>query len=95
MIHFEKNFGMILINIHVPTDNKDEKEKELFYSTLEDVFNTLVGQVRYILEDFNTKVGIHSLHATPNGNGSKLIYFAVGKGLVIKNTMYPRKDIHK
>lgn len=32
---------------------------------------------------------------TSNGNGSKLIDFTVGKGLVIKSSMFPRKDIHK
>jgi len=85
-----ENFDLVLINVHAPTEDKDEIEKELFYATLEDVFNTSVGQVRLILGDFNAKIvrepiyrniiGIHSLHATSNDNGSKLIDFAVGKG---------------
>lgn len=64
-----------------------------------------MSQVRLILGDFHTKigkeqcyrntVGIHSLYATSNENGSKLIDFAVVKELVIKSTMFPRKDIHK
>jgi len=35
-----ENFDMVLINVHASTKDKDEKEKELFYSTLEDIFNT-------------------------------------------------------
>lgn len=30
-----------------------------------------------------------------NDNGSKLIDFAIGKGLVIKSTMFSKKDIYK
>jgi len=92
---------LVLINVHAPTEDKDEIEKELFYATLEDVFNTSVGQVRLILGNFNAKigkeqfhrstVGIYSLHATSNDNGSKLIDFVVGKGLVIKSTMFPKE----
>lgn len=33
------DFGMVLINAQAPTGNKDGKEKELFYATLEDTFN--------------------------------------------------------
>jgi hypothetical protein len=51
-----ENFDLVLINVHAPTEDKDEMEKELFYATLEDVFNTLVGQVRLILGDFNAKI---------------------------------------
>lgn len=34
---------MVLINVHTPTEDKDEIEKELVYATLEDVFNTSEG----------------------------------------------------
>lgn len=30
------NFDMVLINVHSPTKDKDELEKELLYETLED-----------------------------------------------------------
>jgi len=40
-------------------------------------------------------IGTQSLHTINNDNGTKLIDFATGKGLVIKNTMLPRKNTHK
>lgn len=96
---------MVLINVDAPTAEKDKIKKELFYATLEDVFNTSEAQVRLILGDFNAKigreqcyrntVGVYSLHATSNDNESKLINFAMGKELVIKSTIFPRKGIHK
>lgn len=64
-----------------------------------------MGSLRKALGDLNTKLGrkigyrscisAHSLHTVANDNGSKLIDFAVGKSLVIKNTMFRRKNIHK
>lgn len=40
-------------------------------------------------------IGKHSLHVNTNDNDIKLIDFALGKGLVVKSTIIPRKDIHK
>jgi len=64
------------MNVQAPTKDKDEIEKELFYATLVDVFNTSMSQVRLILGGFNAKigreqcykntVGIHSMHAISN-----------------------------
>jgi len=33
------NFDMVLINVHAPTEDKEEEEKEMFYAALEDTFN--------------------------------------------------------
>jgi len=91
------------VNVHAPTEEKGEEEKEYFYATLADVLNSSVGNVRIVLGDLNAKlgreigyrswIGTHSLHTVTNDNGSKLIDFAVGKSL-IKSTMFPRKDIY-
>lgn len=61
------------------------------------------SSIRIVLDNLNAKlgrkveyknhVGTQSLHAITNDNASRLINFAVEKGLVIKSTMFPRKDI--
>jgi len=99
------NFDMVLINAHAPTEDKNEEEKELFYATLEDTFSMSKGDIKLVLGDFNAKIGReechkstignYSLHSSTNDNGTKLIDFALGKGLVVKSTMFQRKDIHK
>jgi len=100
-----RDFRIVLIKAHAPTEEKDDEEKEEFYSTLEDTMDTAVGDLKIVLGDFNAKlgkeavyravIGTHSLHEVSNDNGMKLINFSVGKGLCIKSTMFPRKEIHK
>lgn len=97
------NMDIVLINVHAPTDEKDEEEKELFYAILEDVYDSIQGNIILVPGDFNVKIrreryyqtiiGNHSLHEKSNDNGTKLVNFAAGKGLVVKRTVFPRKDI--
>lgn len=57
------------------------------------------------MSDLNAKIGkeamfrpiidSHSLHETTNDNGLRLIDFVCENGLVVKSTMFPRKDIYK
>jgi len=99
------NVDTVLINIHAPMREKDEEEKEYFYASLANVFHSCEGSFRIALRDFNAKlgqeveyrsyIGTQSLHTITNDNGTKLIDFAICKGLVIKSTMFPRKNIHK
>ena len=77
----------------------------MFYATLTDVIASFTSSVKTVLSDFNGKIrrltcyknvnGNYILHVNMNDNDSKLIDFAIGKGLMIKSTMFPRKDIHK
>lgn len=101
----DKNLHIVLINVHATTEEKDEEIKEEFYDTLEEVFDNIVGNIKIVLGDLNAKIGkkriyhnvagMHSLHEHSNNNGSRLANFASGKGLIIKSTMLPRKDIYK
>jgi len=96
---------MVLINAHAPTEDKNEEEKERFYATLADTFSMSKSDIKLVLGDFNAKIGReecykstignYSLHSSTNDNGTKLIDFALGKGLVVKSTMFQRKDINK
>ncbi|XP_008178164.1 uncharacterized protein LOC100570975 [Acyrthosiphon pisum] len=86
-----RDFQIVLINVHAPTEEIDDEEKEEFYSTLKDVTHTVVGNVKIVQGDFNAKIGkealyravigTHRLHETSNDKGMKLIHFAEGKGL--------------
>jgi len=91
---------MVLINDHAPIEETADEEKQEFYSTLEDIMNIYLGDVQINLGNFNAKIGkeayyravagAHSLHEITKDNGTKLITFAIGKGLFIKSTMFPR-----
>lgn len=101
-----KFFNTILINVHAPTEEKEPEVKEMLYDILDGVYNRLpTYDVKIVLGDFNAKVGReveykeiagrHSLHEISNDNGIRLIDFAKDKHLVVKSTMFPRKNIHK
>jgi hypothetical protein len=40
-------------------------------------------------------IGRYSLHEVSNGNGMRLIDFAVNRNMVISSVRFPHKDIHK
>lgn len=99
-------FDVSLISVYAPTEDKPQKEKETFYDDLESTINTLPNNnIHILLGDLNAKIGketafkptigLHSLHDITNDNGLRLIDLATGKGLVIKSTMFPHKNIHK
>ena len=101
-----KNQTLSLVNIHAPTELKDDEIKEAFYSELERVYDSLpTSDVRIILGDFNAQIGkepcyrsvagLHSLHSSSNDNGSRLAGFALSSGMVIRSTQFQRKDIYK
>lgn len=85
-------------------EEKAPEEKDEFYEDLEHILNeTPRSRIRIVLGDFNAKlgkenifrtiIGNHSLHYVTSENGFRLIDFASGRGLIVKSTMFPRKDI--
>ena len=85
---------------------KMEELKEEFYNLLEQNINEITrSDIKIILGDFIAKVGKESiykpnignesLHSETNNNGIKIIHFAISKGLNVRNTTFPHKDIHK
>ncbi|KAJ4430447.1 hypothetical protein ANN_22663 [Periplaneta americana] len=97
---------IILINAHVPTEEKDDRIKDSFYEELEHTFDQLPRyHMKILLGDFNAKVGREdifrptigkeSLHAISSDNGVRLVNFATSKNLIVKSTTFPHKDIHK
>ncbi|KAG7296948.1 hypothetical protein JYU34_019852 [Plutella xylostella] len=95
-----------IINAYAPTEVSHEDSKDEFYDHVELNFEKLpCYDTKILLGDFNAQVGQedifiptigrHSKHEISNDNGIRLISFASSKGMVIKSTMHPHKDIHK
>jgi len=94
--------NIILVNVHAPS----EESKDSIYEELEQVFHHFLKyHMKILLGDFNAKVGggilfkptigQESLHPDSNDNGVRLVNFATSKNLVVKSTMFPRRNIHK
>lgn len=99
-------YNITLINAHAPTEDKDDEVKERYYEELQTAYNRAPhSDIKIVLGDFNAKVGQesayrptigpHSLHESSNGNGEKLIDFALSNNLVVSSTYFPHKRIHK
>lgn len=101
-----KHRKLSLINVHAPTEEKSEEEKEEFYELLENIYQRLPeSDMKIILGDMNAKVGTeeyykpaigrYSKHTESNENGRKLISFALEKEMRIISTDFQRKEIYK
>lgn len=95
-----------IINVHAPTNEKDEEEKEKFYESLSEILQEIPRyDIKIVVGDFNAKVGRediykqvtggHSKHKESNDNGIKLIEFATEVDMKIMSTYFQRKEIHK
>ena len=80
--------------------------EDSFYEELEQVFDHFPkSHMKILLGDFNAKVerenifkptiGNESLHQDSNGNGVRIVNLATTKNLVIKNTLFPHRNIQK
>lgn len=98
-------FDITFINVHAPSEDKPQEEKDEFYDCVDSTLNALPQyRIRIVLGDLNAKIGKeaifrpiignHSLHEITNDNGLRLIDFACGNGLVVKSTMFPHKNIY-
>ena len=99
-------YKIAIINVHAPTEDKDDEIKDGFYEELERLVDQLPNDhMKIVLGDFNAKIskenffrptiGLESLHEESNDNGVRVINFATGKNFIIKSTYFRHKDIHK
>lgn len=100
-----KFFNITLVNVHAPTEEKDEIDKDNFFELLEKTVNAIQrNDIKIVLGDFNAQIGKeqhfgsiigkHSAHDNSNDNGLRLIDFAASKNMIISSTMFPHKRIH-
>jgi hypothetical protein len=92
--------------VHAPTEDTDDDIKDDFYEELEQIFYQFPRyHMKMLLGDFNAKVvrenifkpiiANESLHEASNDNGVRIVNFATSKNMIIKNTTFPHRDIHK
>ena len=105
-IRLKEGFRNITVrSAYVPTNNKDDHEKENFYENLEEVCNRIPRHdMVIIMGDFNAQIGKHehqqqvagpyTVHNISSENGNMLTHFAIRNRLIIKSTMFPHKYIH-
>ncbi|PNF20430.1 hypothetical protein B7P43_G08115 [Cryptotermes secundus] len=73
--------NMTLMNVHAPTEEKEEEGKDYFYQQMEETYDSIPSNdIKVILGDPNAKIapkekkiGTESLHDITNHNGIKLI----------------------
>jgi hypothetical protein len=82
--------NIIVLNVHVPIEDKTDDVKDSFYEKLERVFDKcpknqmkiLVGcfNAKVVTEDiFKSTIENESLHDISNGNGVRLVNFVTSK----------------
>jgi hypothetical protein len=97
---------IIVLNVHAPTQDKNDDVKDSFYGELERVFNKFLKyHMKSLLGDFSAKVGREvifkptigneSLHEISNDNGVRVVNFATSKNLIVKSTVFSHRNIHK
>jgi hypothetical protein len=96
---------IIVLNVHVPTEDKTEDVKDSFYEELERVFDKFPKCHMRILLDVNAKVGREDIfeptignersHEISNDNGVRLVNFATSKNLTVNSMMFPYRNIPK
>lgn len=98
-----KHYDIILICVYSPTVKGEEDLKDMFYDELESVYNELSGHcLKTILGDINSQVGRETIyrptignecaHDVSNGNGTRLVEFAIANGLIVSSNFFPRKN---
>ncbi|XP_039449305.1 craniofacial development protein 2-like [Culex pipiens pallens] len=88
-----------IFKVHCPHGESTDAEQEAFYAELKQNFDSCPQRnVKIIIgwvETYKPVVGSNSLHTVTNYNGQRCIDFAASRGMVVRNTLFPRKDIHK
>jgi exonuclease III len=91
---------IIVLNVHVQPEDKNDYVKDRFYEELERVFDKFPKyHTKILLGDFNAKegredifkptIGNESLHEISNDSGVRLVSFTTSKNFGVKSTIFP------
>jgi hypothetical protein len=90
--------NIIVLNVHVPCEDKGDDAKDSFYQFPRYDTKILLGDFKAKVgweNIFKPTIGNESLHEIGNDNGVRIVNFATSKNLVVKRTMFPHHKIHK
>jgi hypothetical protein len=97
---------IIVLNVHAPTEDKDDDILDSFYEELEQVFDQFPRyHMKILIGDLNAKVGREdifkpiigneSLHEASNDNGVRVVNFSTSKkNQTVKSITFPHCDFH-
>jgi hypothetical protein len=92
-------------NTRARTEDSPDDQKENFYDALDKAYMKCPRHdIKVIICDLSAKVGRgcayepnigkEGLHEETNGNGQRLVDFAISRSMVIGGTHFPHKKIH-
>ena len=96
-----------VIMAYAPTEKSSEEDKDTFYEQLHDIINEIpCYDIKLMIGDFNaqidnnragfeTTIGPFGSGLKTTDNGERLITFCSDAGLMIGNTFFQHKQIHK
>ena len=99
-----------IVSVYAPTHRASQEDKDKFFADLQGVLDGISGSdVLIIVGDFNARVGsgvrgednvwngVRGCHGVGrmNESGEALLSWCALNGLVVMNTMYEKKRIHK
>ena len=94
----------VFISAYAPGSEKVEEEREAFWKDVDDCVQSFGANVKVVLMgDLNARVGDEEIegvvgrYGVPgrNENGDRLIGVCVEREMVVGNTLFKKKDIHK
>ena len=95
-----KPFNITVIQVYAPSSNAEEAEFEQFYEDLQDCLELTTRKVRFIIGDWNAKVGSQETPGVTgkfgpgvqNEAGQRLTEFCQENTLVIANTLFQQQN---
>jgi hypothetical protein len=97
---------IIILNVHAPTEDKDDIINDGFYRELEQVFHQFPRyHMKILMGNSNAKVrredifkpisGSESLHEASNDYGVRVVNFSTLNNLIVKSMTFPHCNICK
>ena len=98
--------NITVLNVHAPTEEKNDDSNYSFYEELEQVFDHFPKHHMKILfgyftaelgreDTFKPTTENESLHQDSDDDGVGVVNFATAKNLVVKSTTLPHRNSHK